>query len=250
MPRRPCRRRIGFIPDVAYFKPAGIPMRIIEEVSLGHDEAEAIRLKDLLGLSQEDAASQMGISQPTLHRLLNSAHQKIADAIINGKALRIEGGNVEVMVEGISCGPRHRWHCRGGFKGVNMDGYIKDIEGGAMKIAITSTDGTMNGMVDERFGRCRKIIIYDTETGESIVIDNAVNTGSPQGAGIQTAQNVINAGAMSVISGHLGPKAYQVLNQAGVAVYVATGMTVSDAISAFKEGRLAKLTSPDVSGHW
>ena len=72
-------------------------MGILEEVILGHDEVEAIRLKNLVGLSQEEAASQMGVSQPTFHRLLLSAHQKLTDAVVNGKALRIEGGNVTTV---------------------------------------------------------------------------------------------------------------------------------------------------------
>ena len=60
------------------------------------DEYEAVRLKDLEGLEQEDCAKKMNISQPTFHRLVLSARKKIADAIINGKAIRIEGGNYRI----------------------------------------------------------------------------------------------------------------------------------------------------------
>jgi uncharacterized protein len=89
-------RRIGYIPDVTYFKPAGIPMRELEEVNLSFEEAEAIRLKDLEGLEQEQAAEKMNISRPTFQRILVSARRKIADVLLNGKAIRIEGGNYEV----------------------------------------------------------------------------------------------------------------------------------------------------------
>ncbi len=85
-------RRVGFSPDVTYFKPQGIPLRGLEEVILPVDEFEAVRLKDLLGLEQETAAKKMNISQPTFHRLVLSARKKIADAIVNGKAIKIEGG--------------------------------------------------------------------------------------------------------------------------------------------------------------
>ena len=86
-------RRILAEPNVTYFKPRGIPLMQLEETILHVDEFEAVRLKDLEGLEQEECAKKMKISQPTFHRLVLSARKKIADAIINGKAIRIEGGN-------------------------------------------------------------------------------------------------------------------------------------------------------------
>jgi predicted DNA-binding protein (UPF0251 family) len=86
-------RRVRFNPNVTYFKPRGIPLRELEEVILPVDEYEAVRLKDLEGLEQEECAKKMNISQPTFHRLVLSARKKIADAIINGKAIKIKGGN-------------------------------------------------------------------------------------------------------------------------------------------------------------
>ncbi|MBU4300260.1 MAG: DUF134 domain-containing protein [Nanoarchaeota archaeon] len=85
-------RRVEFNPDVTYFKPQGIPLRELEEVILHVDEYEAVRLKELEGLEQEECAKKMNISQPTFHRLILSARKKIADAIVNGKAIKIEGG--------------------------------------------------------------------------------------------------------------------------------------------------------------
>ncbi len=90
-------RRVWFEPDVTYFKPAGIRMAELEESILTVDEFEAVRLKDLLGLEQETAAKKMGISQPTFHRLVLCARKKIADAIVNGKAIKIEGGNFKMV---------------------------------------------------------------------------------------------------------------------------------------------------------
>ena len=89
-------RRVAFIPEATYFKPAGIPMRVLEEVHLSVEEAEAVRLKDLEGLEQEQGAEKMNISRPTFQRVLGAARQKIADALLNGKAIRIEGGNFEM----------------------------------------------------------------------------------------------------------------------------------------------------------
>lgn len=86
-------RRIGFNPNVTYFKPRGIPLSELDETILSVDEFEAIRLKDLEGLEQEECAKKMNISQPTFHRLVVSARKNISDAIVNGKAIKIEGGN-------------------------------------------------------------------------------------------------------------------------------------------------------------
>ncbi|MFH1284478.1 MAG: DUF134 domain-containing protein [Candidatus Peregrinibacteria bacterium] len=93
MPRPRRIRFIGRMPQAVYFKPAGIKMRQLNEVILSIEEFEAIRLKDFKNLSQKDSAKRMGISQPTFHRLIFVARKKAADAIINGKALKIEGGN-------------------------------------------------------------------------------------------------------------------------------------------------------------
>jgi len=85
-------RRILAEPNVTYFKPRGIPMRELEEVILSVEEFEAVRLKDLECLGQEECAKKMKISQPTFHRLVLSARKKIAEAIIKGKAIQIQGG--------------------------------------------------------------------------------------------------------------------------------------------------------------
>jgi len=90
MPRRKRKRQIGFTAEVRYFKPAGLPMRELEEVVLEQDEVEAIRLAHLEGLYQEDAAGKMGISRQTFGRIILSAQKKIAEGLINGKVIRLE----------------------------------------------------------------------------------------------------------------------------------------------------------------
>ncbi|MCK5176711.1 MAG: DUF134 domain-containing protein [Candidatus Aenigmarchaeota archaeon] len=98
MPRPKRCRKVGFHPKEIYFKPIGIRMIDLEEVILSIDELEAVRLKDLLGLDQKEAAMKMDISQSTFHRLLMSARKKIADAIVNGNVLKIKGGNYNIML--------------------------------------------------------------------------------------------------------------------------------------------------------
>jgi predicted DNA-binding protein (UPF0251 family) len=97
------------LPGITYFKPAGIPLRSLEEVRLSVEEAEAIRLKDLEGLEQEQGAEKMNISRPTFQRVLSSARQKMADALLNGKAIRIEGGNFEMTSRRFRCLKGHEW---------------------------------------------------------------------------------------------------------------------------------------------
>ena len=89
-------RHICDNPQVNYFKPRGVPVFELEEVGLTLDEFEAVRLADFKGLYQEDAAKKMKISRQTFGNIVTSAHKKIADALVNGKALKIEGGIVKV----------------------------------------------------------------------------------------------------------------------------------------------------------
>lgn len=90
MPRPLRERRVRGKPNADYFKPAGIPLRELEEVVLLLPEFEAIRLIDEHNVSQEEAGKRMQVSQSTLSRILKSARKKLADAVIGGKAIRIE----------------------------------------------------------------------------------------------------------------------------------------------------------------
>ena len=94
MPRPKCCRNVCGVPDKNYFKPRGIPISQLEEVVLRLDEYEAIRLADYEQLYQEEAAARMNISRQTFGRIIEAAHKKIADVLMNGKALKIEGGEV------------------------------------------------------------------------------------------------------------------------------------------------------------
>ncbi|MCD6092942.1 MAG: DUF134 domain-containing protein [Candidatus Aenigmarchaeota archaeon] len=98
MPRPRRCRRVWFQPNVSFFRPVGLFR--LEEVILTIDEFEAMRLKDLLGLEQEKAAKKMNISQPTFSRLIESARRKVADAIVNGRAIKIQGGDYKMVGRG------------------------------------------------------------------------------------------------------------------------------------------------------
>jgi predicted DNA-binding protein (UPF0251 family)/phage FluMu protein Com len=105
-------RLVAFEPNVSYFKPRGIPMIELTEVSLTVDEREAIRLADQVGLSQEEAGRRMGVSRATFGRIIQRARRTVADALISGKAIRIDGGNYRIVMDTrrfqcAACG--HQW---------------------------------------------------------------------------------------------------------------------------------------------
>ncbi len=91
-------------PGFTYFKPAGVGVADLEETVLTVDEYEAVRLKDFEGMEQSKAAAKMGISQPTFHRLLLCARKKISEAIVNGKAIKIQGGDYKMARPGRGLG--------------------------------------------------------------------------------------------------------------------------------------------------
>jgi predicted DNA-binding protein (UPF0251 family) len=105
MPRPPCCRRISQKPAVALFAPSGVAAPCRDAVVLSLDEFEALRLADLQNLYQEQAAERMQVSRTTFGRIIDSAHRKVAQALVGGRALRIEGGPVREVVE-------RRFRCR------------------------------------------------------------------------------------------------------------------------------------------
>jgi len=119
-----------------------------------------------------------------------------------------------------------------------------------MRVAVTAKEASVDGAVDQRFGRARYLIVVDTETCESEVHDNQLNLNAAQGAGIQTAQNIAQTNVRAVLTGHVGPNAFRALSAAGVQVYCGVQGTVEQAIDEFQAGTLKQVDSADVDGHW
>lgn len=92
MPRKPCCKRVEELPGVTYFKPRAVALADLEEVTLSVEELEAMRLAHREGLYQLEASQRMGVSRATFGRLLVSAHRKITRALLDGCAVKIEGG--------------------------------------------------------------------------------------------------------------------------------------------------------------
>jgi uncharacterized protein len=121
MPRPRINRRIGHQPPVRFYKPQGIPLVQLRGVTLPIDGLEALRLADAEGLEQEQAAELMGISRPTFSRLLAEARGIVAKGLVNGWAIRIEGGNYEFTGEAPPCGRGRRRCRRGAAAGMTRD---------------------------------------------------------------------------------------------------------------------------------
>ena len=228
MPRPMKRRCIESEPAVDYFKPRGVPMMDLLEVYLTVDGLEAIRLVDREGLSLQDAAERMNVSRHTLGRLLADARRRVAEALVQGRALRIEGGHWE-LVNTEDQAPTER---------------IEETE--MTKIAVTSEGPTLDDRVDPRFGRAGGFVVVDPETMEAQYVDNGQSQAMAQGAGIQAAERIVNAGAGIVLTGFVGPKAFSALRAAGVEVgQNLDGITVREAVERFKTGSVEFAASPN-----
>jgi len=119
-----------------------------------------------------------------------------------------------------------------------------------MIIAVSAQGKDLSSLVDPRFGRARYFLVVNTDDETFSVHDNAQNLSLPQGAGIQAGQTVVNLGVAAVVTGHVGPKAFNILRAGKVAVYVGASGTVREAITVLKEGRLQAADQATVEGHW
>jgi predicted Fe-Mo cluster-binding NifX family protein len=119
-----------------------------------------------------------------------------------------------------------------------------------MKIAITSLGETLDSPIDQRFGRTRYFVLFDTDTEEWSAHDNQQNLNAAQGAGIQAGQKVVELGAEAVVTGHCGPKAFATLTAGGIQVYSGATGTAKDSIDALSKGELKLANGADVDGHF
>ena len=103
------QRQVSSIPEVTYYRPAGIPPGMTEEVQLSVEEMEAIRLKDVEGLEQVEGAHRMNVSRATFQRILRAAHRKIAWGLTHGCAIKIEGGIYQLSLCRLECKSGHFW---------------------------------------------------------------------------------------------------------------------------------------------
>jgi predicted Fe-Mo cluster-binding NifX family protein len=119
-----------------------------------------------------------------------------------------------------------------------------------MILAFPANGKDLNADIDQRFGRCTYFVSYDTESKEVAYVSNEQNYQAAQGAGIQSATNVVNMKANACLTSHCGPKAFRVFETAGVKVILGVSGKISDAIKRFEKDELKYSVSADVEGHW
>ncbi len=119
-----------------------------------------------------------------------------------------------------------------------------------MKIAVSSQGPELSSLIDPRFGRAAYFVIYDLDSGNFRAIENLENAGAMQGAGVQSAQVVAREGVDFVVSGNMGPKAFEALNAAGVQIVTFGSGTVAEAVEYIQTGKFKALNRPNVQGHW
>jgi predicted DNA-binding protein (UPF0251 family)/predicted Fe-Mo cluster-binding NifX family protein len=187
------------------FCPRGIGSETLESVTLSLDELEAIRLADLRGLYQEAAAREMGVSRQTFGRIIESARRKTAEALLGGKALKIEGGKVRLKTEGDR----------------------------TMKIAVPSKGQE----IDQHFGHCEKYSVFTVE-GNAIVSEetmaSTVSCGCKSGIAATLAEN----GVKLLLAGGIGDGAIRVLGANGIETVKGAKGNARAAVEQYLRGEL------------
>lgn len=117
-----------------------------------------------------------------------------------------------------------------------------------MKIGVSSTGENLDANVDQRFGRCKYFLIVDTESMEFEVLSNE-NAMASGGAGIQAAQTIAKTGAEVVVTGNVGPNAFQTLSAAGMKIFTGASGTIKESIEKYKKGELKETEAPNVGSH-
>jgi len=227
---------------VRYFKPRGIPLTELTEVYLTIEGAEALRLVDTKGLDLNTAAGEMNVSRHTFGRILTQARRIVAEAITGGMAIRIDGG--DFIIKGKDDQdpvPKKNPLADQPGNDTTQTGGVK-----MTKIAISSEGPSLDDQVDPRFGRAGGFLLVDPSTMETKYIDNGTSQTMSQGAGIQAAENVAREGAKVVLSGYIGPKAFQALTAAGIKIgQDCNNMTVREAVEKFKNGEIPIADKPN-----
>lgn len=214
---RPCHcRRVSALPKNSFFKPNGVPLHDLEEVVLPLDGLEALRLADYEDLNMDEAAARMGVSRHTFGRLVRRARRTVAQALVLGQALRIEGGVCAVGDEpGESVAP------------------------GALVAVPSMPPGGLDAAPNAHFGRCELYTLARVEDGKICHVAVQPNTFHLRGDCAGPVEGLKKMGVTALLAGGMGMRPLQALQEAGIAVYHNAGLpTVEACLAAFAQGRL------------
>lgn len=230
MPRPTKCRRVCYFPETLVFSPMGEANG--EPVVLTIDEFETIRLIDREGLSQEACGIQLGVGRTTAQKIYEKARKKLADALVLGLPIKIEGGDYRLCNGNANfC---YKSSC---FKKQLQNKLFMSKGEKIMRIAVTYE----NGDIFQHFGHTKQFKLYDVEDGKIVKTEEFDTNGSGHGAlaGLLTAVN-----ADVLICGGIGGGAQIALAEAGIQLYGGVSGNADEAVNAFIEGRLH--FNPDV----
>lgn len=208
--RREKLRRVGIIPEYRGFTPDGLASG--DAIDMTVDELEVLRLCDLEGLNQEAVAQHMGIARATVAAICSRAHRKVANALVNGRAIVIEGGNIAYSPITTTTAA---WPA-------------KEVD--TVRVATTYD----NGNIFMHFGRSEQFKIYDIQDGK-VLNEQVVGTGHGALAGL-----LANSGVDTLICGGIGGGAINALTQAGITVYAGAQGSCDACVEALIAGTLAQ----------
>lgn len=180
MPRPRMRRWVTGVPKATYFKPQGIPLHELAEVRLSVEGLEALRLADLEGLTAEAAAGGMGVSRHTFGRVLAEARACVARALVEGAALRIEGGHYEVAAQ--------------------ADGGESAESAAGRWLAVPSRGAGLEALVEPRWERAAGFVLVDPGDGTVGYCDRGRPAGCGRGAGRHALRRLREAGVAVVVA--------------------------------------------------
>lgn len=245
MPRPRKCRMVDAKPGVWLFKPQGIPARLLDEVYLPIEGYEALRLADLEGLRQDEAAAKMKVSRQTFGRILAEARRSVADALIHGLALRIEGGDYRMQSDNLAKTADRE----AGAPMAHPAAHTPQRKSNMRKIAVSSEGPTLDSPVDPRFGRAAGFVIIDPETMAFEYVDNGASQAMSQGAGIQTAELMTQHDVGVVLTGYVGPKAFHSLSAVGIKIgQNLESLSVRAAVEKYKSGQVSIAEAPNRTG--
>ena len=222
--RREKLRRVGIIPEYRGFTPDGLASG--DAIDMTVDELEVLRLCDLEGLNQEAVALHMGVARATVAAISSRAHRKVANALVNGRALIIEGGNIAYSPITTTTAA---WPA-------------KEVD--TMRVATTYD----NGNIFMHFGRSEQFKIYDIQDGK-VLNEQVVGTGGTGHGAL--AGLLANGGVDTLICGGIGGGAINALSQSGITVYAGAQGSCDACVEALIAGTLAQSgeATCDCHGH-
>lgn len=215
-------RKVCSMPERSFFGPAGFGPDGRNIVRMTIDEYETIRLIDLEGFTQEECATQMDVARTTVQGIYNDARKKLAEVIVEGATLFIDGGRYELCNEdAVSCGRGCR---RNGKRSRNMDEKI-------VKIAVASDDE----MVTNHFGHCKNFNIYHIENGKIVSNNSVFNPGHKPGF---LPNFLKDLGVNVIIAGGMGGGAMELFNDNGIEVILGAEGNAREVVELYMKGEL------------